>query len=89
MHVYHNTNPPFFAQNGDTPLLLAAGVGNIELVRMLLNEFSSSVDEVNDVSVYTPACSKYTTAWINMHNIRICNMFGISLCCICVLAIIH
>ena len=56
--MYVSTNIPFFVQNGTTPLLLAAGAGQVEVVRMLLNEFSSSLDEVNNVSVCAPACSK-------------------------------
>ena len=42
---------PIFAQDGDTPLLLAAWGGHVEVVRMLLNEFSSLLDEVDNVSV--------------------------------------
>ena len=59
--MYVSTNIPFFVQIGSTPLLLAAGAGHVEVVRMLLTEFDSSLDEVNDVSMYTLACSKYTT----------------------------
>ena len=40
------------AQDGRTALLLASYSGNVELVRMLLEEFNSSLDEVNIVSVY-------------------------------------
>ena len=32
--------------------MLAAYGGSVELVRMLLKEFNSSLDEVNNVSVY-------------------------------------
>ena len=59
--------PPFVAQKGETILLLAALGGNVELVRMLLKECRSTLDEVNNVSVYTLACSKYSTTWRNMH----------------------
>ena len=46
-----NAKHSFFAQDGNTPLLVAAAGGHVEVVRMLLNEFSSSLDEVNKVSV--------------------------------------
>lgn len=59
MHVCQYKQSPVFVQKGNTPLLLAALGGQVELVRKLLNEFSSSLDEVNIVSVYTPTCSKY------------------------------
>ena len=39
------------AQRGNTALLIAAYGGSIELVRMLLEEFNSSLDEVSNVSV--------------------------------------
>ena len=57
--MYVSTNIPFFIQKGNTPLLLAAYAGHVGIVRMLLNEFSSSLDEVDNVSVCAPACSKY------------------------------
>ena len=40
-----------YLQRGDTALLLAAFGGSIELAKMLLDEFGSTVDEVNNVSV--------------------------------------
>ena len=46
---------PYFSQNGSTSLMLAAVRGHVEVVRMLVNEFSCSLDEVNNVSVYTVA----------------------------------
>ena len=52
---------PVFAQAGATPLMLAAFNGHVEVMRMLLNEFGSSLDEVTIVSMYTPTCIKYTT----------------------------
>ena len=58
---------PFFVQEGETPLLLAALGGHVEVVRMLLSEFSSSLDEVANVSVCTPARSKYTTYYVEKH----------------------
>ena len=44
------------AQDGSTALLIAAYNGSIEVVRMLLEEFNSSLDEVNNVSVYFTIC---------------------------------
>ena len=44
------------AQDGSTALLVAAYGGSVELVRMLLKEFNSSLDEVNNVSVYFTIC---------------------------------
>ena len=41
----------FLAQWGDTALLSAAFGGNVNLVRMLLEEFDCSLDEMNTVSV--------------------------------------
>ena len=35
---------------GNTALLLAARGGSVEMARMLLDEFGSTVDEVNNVS---------------------------------------
>ena len=35
---------------GDTALLVAADGGRVEMARMLLDEFGSTVDEVNNVS---------------------------------------
>ena len=43
---------PFLAQWGNTALLVATNSGNVSLVRMLLKESHSSLDEVNTVSVY-------------------------------------
>ena len=58
--MYVNTKQsPFFVQSGNTPLLAAAFGGSVEVVRMLLKEFNSSLDEVDNVSVSTPAYSKY------------------------------
>ena len=42
---------PSHSQYGNTVLLSAAFGGSVELVRMLLDEFGSTVDEVNNVSV--------------------------------------
>ena len=44
------------AQDGSTALLLASYGGSVEVVRMLLKEFNSSLDEVNNVSVYFTIC---------------------------------
>ena len=44
------------AQDGSTALLLASYNGSVELVRMLYEEFNSSLDEVNNVSVYITIC---------------------------------
>ena len=41
----------FLAQQGSNALLLAALGGSVEVVRVLIEEFDSSVDEANDVSV--------------------------------------
>ena len=53
---------PSHSQDGSTVLLLAAFGGSAELVRMLLDEFGSTVDEVNNVSVlhvhHTTRCSR-------------------------------
>ena len=40
------------AQHGDTTLLQAAYGGSVEVMKMLLEEFNSSLDEVTNVSVY-------------------------------------
>ena len=37
-------------QGGDTALLSAAAGGHVEMARMLLDEFGSTVDEVDNVS---------------------------------------
>ena len=50
---------PSFAQRGNTALLLAAFGGSVELVRVLLEKFHSSLDEVNNVSVILPKYSYY------------------------------
>ena len=42
---------PSHSQDGSTALILAANGGSVELVRMLLDEFGSTVDEVNNVSI--------------------------------------
>ena len=39
------------AQRGSNALLLAALGGSVEVVRVLTEEFDSSVDEANDVSM--------------------------------------
>ena len=41
----------FLAQRGSNALLLAALGGSVEVVRVLIEEFDSSVDEANNVSV--------------------------------------
>ena len=43
-------------QDGSTALLIAALDGSVEVVRMLLEEFNSSLDEVDNVSVYFIIC---------------------------------
>ena len=57
---------PSLAQSGDTALLLAAYDGGVQMVRMLLEGFNSSLDEVNDVSVYL--CTLYVVC-IHMFEI--------------------
>ena len=44
------------AQDGSTALLMASYGGSVEVVRMLLEEFNSSLDEVSNVSVYFTIC---------------------------------
>ena len=44
------------AQFGRTALLIASYSGSVKVVRMLLEEFNSSLDEVNHVSVYFTVC---------------------------------
>ena len=44
------------AQDGSTALLIASYSGSVEVVRMLLEEFNSSLDEVDNVSVYFTIC---------------------------------
>ena len=44
------------AQDGSTALLVASNGGSVEVVRMLLVEFNSSLDEVSNVSVYITIC---------------------------------
>ena len=46
-----NTSPFVLTQWGHTALLRAAYSGSVQLVRMLLEEFNSSLDEVSNVSV--------------------------------------
>ena len=46
-----NRRHSFLAQLGTTALLAAAFGGSVDVVKMLLMEFNSSLDEVNDVSV--------------------------------------
>ena len=46
-----NTSPFVLTQWGTTALLRAAYSGSVLLVRMLLEEFNSSLDEVDNVSV--------------------------------------
>ena len=46
----------FLAQMGSTALLLAALSGSVEVVRMLIDEYGKSLDEVNNVSVYPTKC---------------------------------
>ena len=48
----HVSTPLSLAQKGHTALLLAAYGGSVEVMRMLLKEFNSSLDEVDNVSVY-------------------------------------
>ena len=59
-HTYTYTHVLTFlslSQWGFTALLRAAYNGHAELVRMLLQEFSCSLDEVENVSVCLPMCS--------------------------------
>ena len=72
VHVCKYKHSSFFAQDGNTPLLLAAAGGHVEVVRMLLNEFNSSLDEVNNVSVYAPACSKYYVHGDTCISVKLC-----------------
>ena len=44
------------AQPGSTALLQAAYGGSVEVMRMLLEEFNSSLDEMGNVSVYFAIC---------------------------------
>ena len=55
MHV-HNVLILLLAQWGYTALLRAAANGHAELVRMLKDDFSSSLEEVENVSVYYSMC---------------------------------
>ena len=41
---------------GSTALLLAALSGSVEVVRLLIEEYGKSLDEVNNVSVYPTKC---------------------------------
>ena len=50
----------FLAQWGFTALLRAAYNGHAELVRMLKDDFSSSLEEVDNVSVYYSIWDVYT-----------------------------
>ena len=43
-------------QFGNNALLMASYGGSVEVVRMLLEEFNSSLDKVNYVSVYFTIC---------------------------------
>ena len=43
-------------QYGSTALLIASYSGSVKVVGMLLEEFNSSLDEVNHVSVYFTVC---------------------------------
>ena len=40
------------AQHGDTALMYAAYSGSVEVARVLLEEFNSSLNKVNNVSMY-------------------------------------
>ena len=48
-----------FAQFGDTALLLAVMGGNLDLIGILLTELGCSLNEVNNVSVYSTECIQY------------------------------
>ena len=52
MHVHNAVHIPFLAQWGFTALLRAAYHGQAEVVRMLKDEFSCSLEEVENVSMY-------------------------------------
>ena len=56
LHCYCISSLNSLAQDGNTALLVAAYGGSVEVVRMLLEEYNSSLDEVNDVSVYFTIC---------------------------------
>ena len=52
--MYYDSAPTLLlvlAQWGNTVLLVAASSGSVPLVRMLLKDYGSTLDEVNKVSV--------------------------------------
>ena len=66
MHSVYQYSSTFFSlhmQWGNTALLRAAYGGNVNLVRMLLEEFDSSLDELNTVSDCAPICSTIPGIW--------------------------
>ena len=66
-----------FAQNDDTALLLAALGDNLDLVKILLAEFGSSLNEVNNVSVYFIKCCAACPVATFVHNISDCHALGV------------
>ena len=59
MHVRNAVLILLLVQWGYTALLGAAAKGHAELVRMLKDDFSSSLEEVENVSVYYSMCDDY------------------------------
>ena len=60
MHVHNAVLILLLAQWGYTALLRAAVNGHAELVRMLKDDFSCSLEEVENVSVYYSMCDDYS-----------------------------
>lgn len=59
MHlVWRPVLSPFHSQDGHTALLFATHCDNIEVVRMLLDEFGSTVDEEDNVSEVNVQCEQ-------------------------------
>ena len=66
-----------FAQSGDTALLLAALGDNLDLVKIILTEFGSSLNEVNNVSVYFIKCCAACPVATFVHDISDCHALGV------------
>ena len=61
---------PSRIQEGNTTMLFASGGGSVEMARMLLDEFGSTVDEVNNVS------AEFTTLGAIGGGVRLWSHYG-------------
>ena len=72
----------FLAQRGSNALLLAALGGSVEVVRVLIEEFDSSVDEANDVSVSPTVNAGLACSIVEVLYISCCHMHLVGNLCI-------